>query len=202
MLHEIGADELPLELRAEQDRRGRPARVAAGSRTASPRRCRSRRSTGEGLDELRARIAERFADRFEAVRLFVPYDEGGKLAELYALGAPIDEREDTRTACTSARGSRAASCAASRGTSSPRRARSRRRRVIELPIQRLRDDAVVPERAYAATPASTSRPASASSSAPASEHWSARGSPSRSRRATRASSSHVQGSPPATASRS
>jgi GTP-binding protein HflX len=50
--------------------------------------------TGEGLDELRARIAERFADRFEPVRLFLPYDEGGKLAELYALGAPIEERED------------------------------------------------------------------------------------------------------------
>jgi hypothetical protein len=28
------------------------------------------------------------------VRLFLPYEEGGKLAELYALGAPIDERED------------------------------------------------------------------------------------------------------------
>ena len=56
--------------------------------------------TGEGLDELRARIAERFADRFEDVRLLVPYEEGGKLAELYALGAPIDEREDTgATAC-------------------------------------------------------------------------------------------------------
>ena len=47
-----------------------------------------------GLDGLRARIAERFADRFEAVHLFIPYEEGGKLAELYALGAPIDERED------------------------------------------------------------------------------------------------------------
>jgi hypothetical protein len=29
------------------------------------------------------------------VRLLVPYDEGGKLSELYALGAPIDGREDT-----------------------------------------------------------------------------------------------------------
>jgi hypothetical protein len=28
------------------------------------------------------------------VRLLVPYEEGGKLAELYALGAPIDEREN------------------------------------------------------------------------------------------------------------
>jgi GTP-binding protein HflX len=51
--------------------------------------------TGEGLDELRARIAERFAERFEAVRLLLPYDEGGKLNELYALGAPIEQREDT-----------------------------------------------------------------------------------------------------------
>ena len=50
--------------------------------------------TGKGLDDLRARIAERFADRFESVRLFLPYEEGGKLAELYALGAPIEERED------------------------------------------------------------------------------------------------------------
>ena len=51
--------------------------------------------TGEGLDELRARIAERFAERFEPVRLLIPYEEGGKLNELYALGAPIEEREDT-----------------------------------------------------------------------------------------------------------
>jgi GTP-binding protein HflX len=50
--------------------------------------------TGEGLEELRERIAERFSDRFEAVHLFLPYEEGGKLAELYALGAPIEERDD------------------------------------------------------------------------------------------------------------
>ena len=50
--------------------------------------------TGDGLDALRERIAERFSDRYEAVRLFLPYADGGKLAELYALGAPIEERED------------------------------------------------------------------------------------------------------------
>ena len=55
--------------------------------------------TGEGLDELRERIAERFADRFEDVRLLLPYEDGAKLAELYALGAPIDERETEETAC-------------------------------------------------------------------------------------------------------
>ena len=50
--------------------------------------------TGEGLDELRARLAERFADRFEEVRLLIPYEDGAKLNELYALGAPIEERTD------------------------------------------------------------------------------------------------------------
>jgi GTP-binding protein HflX len=50
--------------------------------------------TGEGLPELRSRIAERFADRFEAVRLLIPHADGARLAELYELGAPIEERLD------------------------------------------------------------------------------------------------------------
>jgi 50S ribosomal subunit-associated GTPase HflX len=52
---------------------------------------------GIGLDDLKVRIAERFADRFDEVRLLVPYDKGAVLADLYALGAPIDERTDTET---------------------------------------------------------------------------------------------------------
>ena len=51
--------------------------------------------TGEGLDALRERIATLFGERFEDVRLLVPYDEGAALSALYALGAPIDERRDT-----------------------------------------------------------------------------------------------------------
>jgi GTPase len=51
--------------------------------------------TGEGLDELRAELARRFDDRWERVRMLVPYSEGGRLAELYSLGTPIEEREDT-----------------------------------------------------------------------------------------------------------
>jgi GTP-binding protein HflX len=51
--------------------------------------------TGEGLEELKEQIARRFADRFEDVRLLVPYDEGSALSALYALGAPIAERSDT-----------------------------------------------------------------------------------------------------------
>ena len=46
-------------------------------------------ATGEGLEELKARIAEQFASRWERVRLLLPYDEGGA-----ALGALRARRAD------------------------------------------------------------------------------------------------------------
>jgi GTPase len=94
VLGEIGADELPSELvvnKIDAVHGLRRRRLA----NRFPEALQVSALTGAGLDELRARIAERFADRFEAVRLLLPYDEGGKLAELYALGAPIEERTDT-----------------------------------------------------------------------------------------------------------
>jgi GTPase len=93
VLAEIGADALPREVvlnkldAVDALRRRRLASAFPGALEVSA-------LTGEGLDRLRARIAARFADRFEPVRLLLPYEEGGKLAELYALGAPIEERVD------------------------------------------------------------------------------------------------------------
>jgi GTP-binding protein HflX len=93
VLKEIGAGELPRELVLNKIdvidplARRRLANRFPGSLLVSA-------ETGEGLEELRERIAERFADRFERVRLLVPYDEGAALAALYALGAPIEARED------------------------------------------------------------------------------------------------------------
>jgi GTPase len=93
VLDSIGAGELPRELVLNKvDALDPLARRRIGNRF--PDALLVSAATGEGLRELRARIAERFAERFEAVRLFVPFAEGGKLAELYALGAPIDERLD------------------------------------------------------------------------------------------------------------
>jgi len=93
VLHDIGADELPIEIVVNKiDAVDALRRRRLGN--LFPEAVQVSALTGEGLDDLRARIAERFADRFEAVRLFLPYEEGGKLAELYALGAPIEERED------------------------------------------------------------------------------------------------------------
>ncbi len=94
VLHEIGADDVPRELVLNKidlvDPLGR-RRLA----NRFPDSLQISAGTGEGLEELRARIAARFGDRYEDVRLLLPYEEGGKLAELYALGAPIDEREDS-----------------------------------------------------------------------------------------------------------
>jgi GTP-binding protein HflX len=60
-----------------------------------PRSLQVSASTGECLDGLKSRIAELFSDRFEDVRLLVPYADGRALADLYDLGAPIAERRDT-----------------------------------------------------------------------------------------------------------
>jgi len=94
VLHEIGADDVPVEVVLNKIDQVDPL----GRRRLSnrfPGSLQISATTGEGVDELRARIAKLFADRYEDVRLLLPYEEGGKLAELYALGAPIDEREDS-----------------------------------------------------------------------------------------------------------
>jgi GTP-binding protein HflX len=51
--------------------------------------------TGEGLDELKRRVAEFFADRYVDVTLLMPHDQGGELSALYETGAPITSREDS-----------------------------------------------------------------------------------------------------------
>jgi len=94
VLREIGAGGLPVELVLNKiDTVGALHRRRLANRF--PAALQISALTGEGLDELRARIAERFAERFEPVRLLLPYAEGARLNELYALGAPIEERSDT-----------------------------------------------------------------------------------------------------------
>jgi GTPase len=94
VLAEIGADDIPVELVLNKvdalDPLGR-RRIEH----AYPRALLISAETGEGLDALKERIAELFSDRFEDVRLLVPYSDGRTLAALYDLGAPIAERRDT-----------------------------------------------------------------------------------------------------------
>jgi GTPase len=93
VLGEIGAGELPMELVLNKVDALDPLRRRRLS-NRFPEALQVSARTGEGLDELRERIAERFGERFELVRLLIPYDEGARLAELYALGTPVDERAD------------------------------------------------------------------------------------------------------------
>ena len=93
VLGEVGADSMPVDIvlnkidLVDPLARRRLANRFPGAAQVSA-------ETGQGLPELQAAIAARFAERFEAVRLLLPYEDGDKLAELYELGAPIDERVD------------------------------------------------------------------------------------------------------------
>ena len=50
-------------------------------------------ATGEGIDELRDRIENAFAETLEPVELLVPYSAGGRLSELHRIAGDLD-RED------------------------------------------------------------------------------------------------------------
>src|SRR5262249_61722746 len=75
VLAEIGATDVPVELVVNKVdlidplRRRRLAGRYPGALQASA-------ATGEGLDELRERVAERVEERFGAVRRLLPYDAG------------------------------------------------------------------------------------------------------------------------------
>jgi len=93
VLNEIGADELPVELVLNKiDKVDAVSRKRLANRY--PDALQISALSGDELNELRARLASRFADRFEPVQLLIPHDQAGALSELYELGAPIEERRD------------------------------------------------------------------------------------------------------------
>jgi GTPase len=94
VLTDIGGDDLPIALVLNKiDRLDPLGRRRLANRF--PEALQVSAVTGAGLDALREHIATLFADRYEDVRLLVPYEDGTALSALYALGAPIDERLDT-----------------------------------------------------------------------------------------------------------
>jgi GTP-binding protein HflX len=93
VLHEIGADEVPQVLvlskadridearRTELENRHRDGVLVSGV-------------TGEGIEGLSQRIEEEFARTLREIELLIPYDEGGRLAELHQIAGDL-EREET-----------------------------------------------------------------------------------------------------------
>jgi hypothetical protein len=199
VLREIGADALPVELvvnKIDAVDLLRRRRLA----NAFPDALQISAQTGEGLEDLKARIADRFAERFERVRLLIPYDEGAGSQSCTSSarrrgaarprdGVEVIARLPRRELRRYARFLVAETTQASRPDD-------------RAPVLRLRDDAVVPAHAYAGDAGSTSLHASASSSGRASAPAWGRGSRSRSRRATPASSSPRSASRRSTGSRS
>ena len=49
--------------------------------------------TGEGIDELRDRVAAEFEKTLEPLELLVPYSEGSRLAELHELAGDLEREE-------------------------------------------------------------------------------------------------------------
>ncbi len=94
VLQEIAADEAPRAARAGQ---GRPHRRGAPRRAGPPPPRRAARLRGDAARASRRlieRIEVEFARRLFDVELLVPYEEGGRLAELHELAGDL-EREDT-----------------------------------------------------------------------------------------------------------
>ncbi|HEY2317735.1 MAG TPA: GTPase HflX [Solirubrobacteraceae bacterium] len=93
VLHEIGADDAPRLLvlakadDIDDDRRAELSHRHPGALLVSA-------VSGEGVSALIDRIAVEFARRLSDVELLVPYEEGGRLAELHELAGDL-EREDT-----------------------------------------------------------------------------------------------------------
>ncbi len=93
VLSEIGAEEQPRVLvlgkadLIDEDRRRELARRHPDALLVSA-------VTGEGLEALVERIEVEFARTLQEVELLLPYDEGGRLAELHALAGDL-VREDT-----------------------------------------------------------------------------------------------------------
>ena len=166
VLHEIGADDLPIELVMNKIDMVDPLhRRRLANRY--PDALQVSALTGEGLDELRARIAERFAERFEPVRLLASV-RGGRQAER-AVRARRADRVAGGHRRRRARASPA--CRAARSRVSPRTS-SPTPRITSGPAPRDRaarsaGSATTPSFPAGRTPAtrgSTSPPASASSS--------------------------------------
>jgi GTPase len=92
VLKEIGADASPrllvmnkVDLLDDEDRRELAVRHPEAALVSA--------ETGEGLDELRSRIASSIAEHLTEVELLVPFDSGERLSELHEIAGDL-ERED------------------------------------------------------------------------------------------------------------
>jgi GTPase len=88
VLEEIGAEDVPrLRVLNKVDLLDAAARDALGWR--DPDAVRVSAVTGEGLDDLRRRLAEAARARLESLEVMIPYDRAGLIASVYAEGSQV-----------------------------------------------------------------------------------------------------------------
>jgi GTP-binding protein HflX len=93
VLHEIAAEEAPrLLVLAKADRIGEERRAELAHR--HPGALLVSAANGEGIPGLIERVELEFSRHLSEMELLVPYEEGGRLAELHAIAGDL-EREDT-----------------------------------------------------------------------------------------------------------
>jgi GTPase len=93
VLHEIDAEAAPRVLvLAKADKVDEERRLELRNR--HPNAILVSAVTGEGIEDLTVRIEDEFARTLQEVELLIPYDEGGRLAELHEIAGDL-EREDT-----------------------------------------------------------------------------------------------------------
>ncbi len=93
VLHEIDAEAAPrLLVLAKADKVDDERRLELRNR--HPHAVLVSALTAEGIDDLTVRIEDEFAKTLHEIELLIPYDEGGRLAELHELAGDL-EREDT-----------------------------------------------------------------------------------------------------------
>jgi len=92
VLHEISAEEAPrLLVLAKADLVGEERRLELEHR--HPDAVLVSAVTGEGIPALVDRIAEEFARQLVDVELLIPFDEGGRLAELHEIAGDLERQE-------------------------------------------------------------------------------------------------------------
>ncbi len=101
VLDEIGADQPRILVLAKADLVDADRRAELALR--HPQGLLVSALTGEGLDELVARLELEFRRTLQRIELLLPYDEGGRLAELHELAGELDRTDTAQGVRVSAR---------------------------------------------------------------------------------------------------
>ena len=146
VLEEIGAGEQAAAARPQQGRPARRGGAPRGRCSRHPDAVLVSALSGEGLDELRERIEAAFEETLAEVELLVPYAQGGAPARAARGRRRAASGPSARTASSSA--PRCRSAELHRFDDLAVALAATRVAAVELPVAKLKDEAMLPTRAH------------------------------------------------------